>query len=240
VRCVSIVGVRYSCSVCPTFDHCEECERAQRLDQLPPSRARGAKHSAVHPLVQLLRPESLGFYRHVAFSRARARLAHTLPDSQPMSSPGWNRELFLADEATLDALTCAICLDVVKDPKLTECGHMFCSFCLMKSAVSRLECPMDRLPLRDDFMHGSSARELALRDQINALLVTGSGKTLAYILPLVQSLSTRVLTRLRALILLPSRDLALQVLRVLQPFATVLGLKVECVLGQSSFAAEQA
>ena len=69
---------------------------------------------------------------------------------------------------------------------------------------------------------------------------TGSGKTLAYLLPLVQSLCTRIVTRLRALILVPSRDLALQVLKVLQPFAAVTGLKVDCILGQSSFEAEKA
>lgn len=40
---------------------------------------------------------------------------------------------------------------------------------------------------------------------------TGSGKTLAYALPIVQMLSTRVIRRLRALVVLPTRDLALQV-----------------------------
>lgn len=47
----------------------------------------------------------------------------------------------------------------------------FCSFCLLKSAVTRLECPLDRLPLRDTFMNESSPREAALRAQINALRV---------------------------------------------------------------------
>ena len=40
---------------------------------------------------------------------------------------------------------------------------------------------------------------------------TGSGKTLSYALPIVQLLSTRVLCRLRALVVLPTRDLAIQV-----------------------------
>lgn len=40
---------------------------------------------------------------------------------------------------------------------------------------------------------------------------TGSGKTLAYALPIVQALSTRAIKCLRALVVLPTRDLALQV-----------------------------
>lgn len=40
---------------------------------------------------------------------------------------------------------------------------------------------------------------------------TGSGKTLAYALPILQKLSTRAVKCLRALVVLPTRDLAIQV-----------------------------
>lgn len=52
---------------------------------------------------------------------------------------------------------------------------------------------------------GSFERDLCINSP------TGSGKTLAYALPIVQMLSTRAVKCLRALVVLPTRDLALQV-----------------------------
>lgn len=45
---------------------------------------------------------------------------------------------------------------------------------------------------------------------------TGSGKTLSYALPIVQTLSSRAVRCLRALVVLPTRDLALQVKVLIQ------------------------
>ena len=55
---------------------------------------------------------------------------------------------------------------------------------------------------------------------------TGSGKTLAYVLPIVETLSERVVTRLRALIVLPTRDLVTQVRETLEEVGKGKGLKV--------------
>lgn len=52
---------------------------------------------------------------------------------------------------------------------------------------------------------GSFERDLCINSP------TGSGKTLAYALPIVQMLSNRAVKCLRALVVLPTRDLALQV-----------------------------
>ncbi|KAI3852012.1 hypothetical protein MKW98_020011 [Papaver atlanticum] len=60
---------------------------------------------------------------------------------------------------------------------------------------------------------------------------TGSGKTLAYALPIVQSLSTRNVRRIRALIVLPSRDLADQVKSVFESIAPAVGLSVGSAIG---------
>ena len=66
---------------------------------------------------------------------------------------------------------------------------------------------------------------------------TGSGKSLAYLLPIVHGLADRRTPVLRALIVLPTRDLALQVAQVASQFA---GLRVHCFVGQNSMAQERA
>lgn len=63
---------------------------------------------------------------------------------------------------------------------------------------------------------GSFERDLCINSP------TGSGKTLAYALPIVQMLSTRAVRCLRALVVLPTRDLALQVINLFHIFALML------------------
>ncbi|KAF8896577.1 P-loop containing nucleoside triphosphate hydrolase protein [Infundibulicybe gibba] len=68
---------------------------------------------------------------------------------------------------------------------------------------------------------------------------TGSGKTLAYVLPIIEILATRVVTRLRALIVLPTRDLVAQVRETFEAVGKGRGLKIGTATGQHSFAHEQ-
>ncbi|KAF8627991.1 hypothetical protein AX15_004118 [Amanita polypyramis BW_CC] len=68
---------------------------------------------------------------------------------------------------------------------------------------------------------------------------TGSGKTLAYAIPIVEILSSRVVTRLRALIILPTRDLVVQVRETFEAISKGRGLKIGTATGQHSFALEQ-
>lgn len=55
---------------------------------------------------------------------------------------------------------------------------------------------------------------------------TGSGKTLAYSIPIVHVLTERYVTRLRALIVLPTRDLVVQVRETMEALAKGTNLTV--------------
>ncbi|GFQ71417.1 ATP-dependent RNA helicase DDX51 [Trichonephila clavata] len=68
---------------------------------------------------------------------------------------------------------------------------------------------------------------------------TGSGKTLAFVLPIVQSLRNRVATAVRALVVLPVTELAIQVYKVFEIFVRNSDLQVILLTGQKSFADEQ-
>mmetsp|Transcript_7814 Transcript_7814/g.8963 ORF Transcript_7814/g.8963 Transcript_7814/m.8963 type:complete len:635 (-) Transcript_7814:422-2326(-) len=68
---------------------------------------------------------------------------------------------------------------------------------------------------------------------------TGSGKTLAFCIPLLNSLAKRRIQRLRALVVLPSRDLASQVYKVFRRYATGSNIEVGLAIGQSDFKEEQ-
>ncbi|XP_068098660.1 ATP-dependent RNA helicase DDX51 [Hyperolius riggenbachi] len=68
---------------------------------------------------------------------------------------------------------------------------------------------------------------------------TGSGKTLAFVIPIVQLLLNRVVCEVRALVVLPTKELAQQVCKVFNIYVDGTGLKVVLVAGHKSFAKEQ-
>ncbi|XP_060738225.1 ATP-dependent RNA helicase DDX51 [Tachysurus vachellii] len=69
---------------------------------------------------------------------------------------------------------------------------------------------------------------------------TGSGKTLTFVIPVIQVLMTRVVCEVRALAVLPTKELAQQVYKVFCTYAEGTGLKVVMAAGQKPFAVEQA
>ncbi|KAM6339719.1 ATP-dependent RNA helicase DDX51 isoform 1-T1 [Alca torda] len=68
---------------------------------------------------------------------------------------------------------------------------------------------------------------------------TGSGKTLSFVIPIVQVLLNRVVCQVRALVVLPTKELAQQVSKVFNIYSDGTGLKVVLITGQKSFAKEQ-
>ncbi|XP_075024019.1 ATP-dependent RNA helicase DDX51 [Calonectris borealis] len=68
---------------------------------------------------------------------------------------------------------------------------------------------------------------------------TGSGKTLSFVIPIVQALLDRVVCQVRALVVLPTKELAQQVSKVFNIYTDGTGLKVVLITGQKSFAKEQ-
>lgn len=118
------------------------------------------------------------------------------------------------------------------------CFMIFCSqfFIRLKSALEDMGIsslfPVQVAVWDETVGPGNFERDLCVNSP------TGSGKTLAYALPLVQILSGHITKCLRALIVVPTRDLALQVKRVFDAVASPLGLRVGLAVGQSSLAGE--
>jgi ATP-dependent RNA helicase DDX51/DBP6 len=72
---------------------------------------------------------------------------------------------------------------------------------------------------------------------------TGSGKTLAYVLPMIEDISAYMVTRLRGLIVMPTRELVLQAREVCEACVTAFSgmkrVKVGTAVGNETFKAEQ-
>ncbi|KAL8722094.1 MAG: hypothetical protein Q9225_001338 [Loekoesia sp. 1 TL-2023] len=68
---------------------------------------------------------------------------------------------------------------------------------------------------------------------------TGSGKTLAYALPIVEALRDKPITRLRGLIVVPTRELVNQVREVLELCSSGSGLKVGTAYGSKTLREEK-
>jgi ATP-dependent RNA helicase DDX51/DBP6 len=68
---------------------------------------------------------------------------------------------------------------------------------------------------------------------------TGSGKTLAYVLPMIQDLKNLSMTKLRGLIVVPTRELVTQARQICEACATGTNVKIATALGSKTLADEQ-
>uniref|UniRef100_A0A131Z4U1 ATP-dependent RNA helicase n=1 Tax=Rhipicephalus appendiculatus TaxID=34631 RepID=A0A131Z4U1_RHIAP len=68
---------------------------------------------------------------------------------------------------------------------------------------------------------------------------TGSGKTLAYVIPIIEDLKVRVVRAVRAVVVLPVKELAAQVHAVFLQYVGTTSLNVQLVTGTRTLAEEQ-
>lgn len=68
---------------------------------------------------------------------------------------------------------------------------------------------------------------------------TGSGKTLAYVLPVIQALKRHTVKKIRALVILPTQDLASQVFKAFRSYSQNTTIDVGLITGKNSFQVEQ-
>jgi ATP-dependent RNA helicase RhlE len=96
---------------------------------------------------------------------------------------------------------------------------------LLKENLSRNGF-IDPTPIQDQtFEHAIAGRDLVATAQ------TGTGKTLAFVLPMVQLLSAENSRGVRALVLSPTRELAMQIGEVFAKVAKGTGLRAAVVVG---------
>ncbi|KAL8735842.1 MAG: hypothetical protein Q9181_002671 [Wetmoreana brouardii] len=69
--------------------------------------------------------------------------------------------------------------------------------------------------------------------------LTGSGKTLAYALPMIEALRDKPVTRLRGLVVVPTRELVTQARESLEMCSSGSGLKIRTAFGSKSLREEQ-
>jgi ATP-dependent RNA helicase DDX51/DBP6 len=98
--------------------------------------------------------------------------------------------------------------------------------------------PIQSLVIPDVISSERHSQVLQCRD-VCVAAPTGSGKTLAFCIPVLNALALRLVRCLRALVILPSRDLAAQVHQVFQRYAQGSDLKIGLAIGQSNFLQEQ-
>ena len=81
--------------------------------------------------------------------------------------------------------------------------------------------------------HKMSARDICISAS------TGSGKTLAYVLPMIEALQHKPVTRLRGLVVVPTRELVAQVRETFETFGGGASIKLGTAVGSKSLRDEQ-
>ncbi len=57
-------------------------------------------------------------------------------------------------------VTCPICLNLMRDSVIDECGHSFCEECIYKSYYNKKICPCTNLKISDTFIPNLTVRKI--------------------------------------------------------------------------------
>lgn len=121
---------------------------------------------------------------------------------------------------------------------------------------SKSQKPFEDLGIEKDLVHILKKREYHIASAVQTAVIpllhprttpvavcvsaaTGSGKTLAYALPIAGALRSRVVSKLRAVVVVPTRELVSQVREVFAMCASGTDLKVGTAVGTHSLKSEQ-
>ncbi|KAJ2786201.1 ATP-dependent RNA helicase dbp6 [Coemansia javaensis] len=171
--------------------------------------------------------EGHGLERFPDFSQEAGPTQETMLEAARMGIPHW-----LAHPTTIDCEAHA----AIDDARLALSAHVRarCEAAGIESlfAVQAAVIPVLRAA------HTAARLRQHMRD-LCVSAPTGSGKTLAFVVPIVEQLRARVVVRLRALVVLPTKDLARQVRDSFAFFCTGTDLRVGLATGDASLPREQ-
>ncbi|KAH8872526.1 ATP-dependent RNA helicase DDX51 [Schistosoma japonicum] len=144
--------------------------------------------------------------------------------------PFWitNHEVFSSDLKQLQPVNEATKIGEFLQLRLNEIG--ITQLFPVQSAV---------IPYMLDCYVNSKYRPLCRPRDICICAPTGSGKTLAYAIPIIQLLLNRVHRFIRALVIVPVRDLAVQVFKTFNQLVDGTDIQVGVLAGIKSFSKEQ-
>ncbi|KAJ2041407.1 ATP-dependent RNA helicase dbp6 [Coemansia sp. S16] len=169
-----------------------------------------------------------GLLRFPDFSRQHLLSSESALEAARMGIPHW-----LAHPATVDRNATA----PVADPRFALSPHAIA--CCERAGISTLFAVQAAVIPVLRTAHTLSRLRRHVRD-LCVSAPTGSGKTLAFVLPIVEKLRQRLVVRLRALVVLPTKDLAHQVKECFDFFCAGTDLRVGLATGDVSLAKEQA
>ncbi|KAJ1933458.1 ATP-dependent RNA helicase dbp6, partial [Kickxella alabastrina] len=169
-----------------------------------------------------------GLQRFPDFSQEATISSSAAQEAARMGIPQW-----LAQPTTVDRDVTA----PANDPRFGLSGHILgqCS----KAGIDQLFAVQSAVIPVLRAAHSLSRLRQHVRD-VCVSAPTGSGKTLAFVIPIVEKLRARVVVRLRALVVLPTKELAQQVKESFDFFCVGTDLRVGLATGDMSLGKEQA